>query len=150
MKSFLQHPSLACLVSSIALGASTTAIANSDRAFMPMGAANAVDVIDPNRLEVISTATDTINTRGFAPMLYGQQLILVSLTPHGPNTERPHTGGVTEDEHAAHHGNGGTASREATNTGLLYVADTTTSRLIRTRVMHGPGHHALITQDGQQ
>ncbi|MBB3140296.1 YncE family protein [Halomonas organivorans] len=145
MMNVLQRPWLAFLVAGMALGASTAAIANGDRAFVPLGLANAVDVIDLDRQAVISTVTDTINTHGSALTPDGRQLILGSLSPHEPNTEIP----LTEDEHAAHHGNGGTVSRETTNTGLLYVADTATSRLVRTLEVPGPVHHVLITQDGQ-
>lgn len=149
MMNVLQRPWLACLVAGMALGASTAAIANGDRAFVPLGSANAVDVIDLDRQAVISTVTDTINTHGSALTPDGRQLILGSLSPHEPNTEIPRPEGVTEDEHAAHHGNSGTASQQDTNRGLLYVADTATSRLVRTLEVPGPVHHVLITQDGQ-
>ncbi|PXX97226.1 YncE family protein [Halomonas sp. LBP4] len=149
MKNSLQRPWLACLMAGVALGASTAAMAASDRAFVPMGTADAVDIIDLGRQEVISTVTDTINTHGSALTPDGQQLILGSLTPQQPGSEIARPEGVTEDEHAAHHGDASTASMEEASTGLLYVADTATSRIIRTLEVPGPVHHVLVTQDGR-
>ncbi|WP_129140144.1 beta-propeller fold lactonase family protein [Modicisalibacter coralii] len=149
MTNSLQRPWLASLVAGIALGASTAAMAASDRAFVPMGTADAAGIIDLERQEVISTVTGTLNTHGSALTPDGQQLILGSLTPHEPGTEIARPEGVTEDEHAAHHGDGGTVSREAASTGLLYVADTVTSQVVRTLEVPGPVHHVLVTQDGR-
>ncbi|MDI5933838.1 YncE family protein [Halomonas kalidii] len=149
MKNSLPRPWLTCLMVGVALGASTAAMAASDRAFVPMGTADAVDIIDLGRQEVISTIIDTINTHGSALTPDGQRLILGSLTPHESSREIARPEGVTEDEHAAHHGDAGTTSMEEANTGLLYIADTATSRIIRTLEVPGPVHHVLVTGDGR-
>ncbi|WP_280549200.1 MULTISPECIES: YncE family protein [unclassified Halomonas] len=149
MKNSLQRPWLACLMAGVALGASTAVMAANDRAFVPMGTADAVGIIDLDRLEVVSTVTDTINTHGSALTPDGQQLILGSLTPHESGREIARPEGVTEDEHAAHHGDGGTVSLEEASTGLLYVADTATSRISRTLEVPSPVHHVLVTRDGR-
>ncbi|WP_211310889.1 YncE family protein [Halomonas denitrificans] len=149
MKDCLQRPWLACLVAGIALGASTAALATGDRAFVPMGAADAVGIIDLERHQVISTVSGTMNSHGSALTPDGEQLILGSLTPHEPGSEIARPEGVTEDEHAAHHGDGAAASPEKARTGLLYVVDTATSRLVRTLEVPGPVHHVLVTGDGR-
>jgi len=148
MKNSLHRQWLVSLMAGLALGASTTAMAASDRAFVPTGMANAVDIIDLDRQEVVSTVTGTINTHGSALTPDGQRLILGSLTPHEPDTEIARPESVTEDEHAAHHG-GGATSTKAPGTGLLYVADTATSRIVRTLEVPGPVHHVLVTRDGR-
>ncbi|MFG6159531.1 YncE family protein [Halomonas sp. 1390] len=149
MKNPLHSSWLASLMAGIALAASTTALAANDRAFVPMGTADAVGIIDLERQEVISTVTDTINTHGSALTPDGRQLIVGSLSPQDAGSELARPEGVTEDEHAAHHGDGGTASTKAASTGLLYVTDTATSRIVRTLDVPGPVHHVLVTQDGQ-
>ncbi|TLF52521.1 YncE family protein [Halomonas urmiana] len=149
MKNPLHRPWLASLMAGIALGASTTAMAASDRAFVPMGTADAVGIIDLERQEVISTVTDTINTHGSALTPDGRHLIVGSLSPHDAGREIARPEEVAEDEHAAHHGDDGTTSTRAANTGLLYVADTATSRLSRTLEVPGPVHHVLVTRDGR-
>ena len=80
-----------------------------------------------------------------AGLSHGRQLILGSLTPHEPGSYITRPEGVTEDEHAAHHGDGGKAATAEANTGLLYVADTATSRIVKTLEVPGPVHHVLVT-----
>ncbi|SFI01106.1 YncE family protein [Modicisalibacter xianhensis] len=149
MKNSLHSSWLASLMAGIALAASTTALAASDRAFVPMGTADAVGIIDLERQEVISTVTDTINTHGSALTPDGRHLIVGSLSPQDAGREIVRPEGVTEDEHAAHHGDGATTSPEEASTGLLYVVDTATSRIVRTLEVPGAVHHVLVTRDGR-
>lgn len=128
---------------------SLTVSAGSNRAFIPMGTADSVGVMDLESHRLTSTISGTVNTHGSALTPDGRYLIAGSLTAH-ENQEAPaRPEGVTEDEHAAHHGGGGNAVPERSGTGRIYVVDTRTSAIDRVFEVPGPVHHVLVTTDGR-
>jgi len=131
------------------LVASMAAMAAGSRAFVPMGSADAVGIIDLESYQVMSSIPDTINTHGSALTPDGRYLVAGSLTPRDikENVSRPED--VTEDEHAAHHGDGEKSATNQQSTGLLYVVDTTTNAIVRKLEVPGPVHHVLVTADGR-
>lgn len=131
------------------IGLSPIAAADSTRAFVPMGTADSVGVMDLKSHQVMPSITGTINTHGSALTPDGRYLVVGSLTAHdsGEPVKRPE--GVTEDEHAAHHGGNAAAAAEDANNGQIYVVDTATNKITRTLEVPGPVHHVLVTPDGR-
>lgn len=143
------RPWLNSMVAGVMMGASIAAMAAGNRAFVPMGSADAVGVIDLESYQMTSTMTDTINTHGSALTPDGKYLVAGSLTPRDIEESVSRPEDMTEDEHAAHHGGGGKAPADEQSTGLLYVVDTTTHSIVRKLEVPGPVHHVLVTANGR-
>ena len=138
------------LVATVLMSLSLTAMGDSARAFVPMGTADSVGVIDLESYQITSTISGTINTHGSALTPDGRYLVAGSLTAHDSQEPVSRPEGVTEDEHAAHHGGGAPAAApEDANTGRIYVVDTSTNAIARTLEVPGPVHHVLVTPDGR-
>ena len=137
------------LTTSITMSLSLMAAADTSRAFVPMGVADSVGVIDLESRQMTSSITGTVNTHGSALTPDGRYLVVGSLTAHESQEPVSRPEGVTEDEHAAHHGGGAAAASEESNTGLLYVVDTATNAIVRKLEVPGPVHHVLVTSDGR-
>ncbi|MES1942271.1 hypothetical protein T5B8_18623 [Salinisphaera sp. T5B8] len=138
---------LGTIVAGAAMGASALAAGN--QAFVPMGSADAVAVIDLEHNQRTATITGTVNTHGSALTPDGLYLVAGSLTPREPAEAVERPAGVSADEHAAHHGGSEEASAGAQNSGLLYVVDTSTNAVARKLEVPGPVHHVLVTADGR-
>ncbi len=140
---------LVALTISVTMSFSLMAAAGTSRAFVPMGVADSVGVIDLESRQMTSSITGTVNTHGSALTPDGRYLIVGSLTAHESEEPVSRPEGVAEDEHAAHHGGGAAATSEESNTGLLYVVDTATNAIVRKLEVPGPVHHVLVTSDGR-
>ena len=68
-----------------------------------------------------------------------------SLSAHDRQEPVSRPEGVSEDEHAAHHGGGKSTELEAGSTGLLYLVNTATKTIDRKLEVPGPVHHVLVT-----
>ncbi len=131
------------------IGLSTIASADSRRAFVPMGTADSVGIIDLNSHQVMPPITGTTNTHGSALTPDGHYLVAGSLTDHDSEDPISRPEGVTEDDHAAHHGGESAAAPEGANSGRIYVVDTAKSEIARTLEVPGPVHHVVVTPDGR-
>lgn len=140
---------LFALTISVMMSFSLMAAAGTSRAFVPMGVADSVGVIDLERRQMTSSITGTVNTHGSALTPDGRYLIAGSLSAHEGQEPISRPEGVTEDEHAAHHGGGAAAALKESNAGLLYVVDTATNAIARKLEVPGPVHHVLVTSDGR-
>ncbi|AOY87742.1 hypothetical protein BKP64_05905 [Marinobacter salinus] len=118
-------------------------------AFIPMGTADAVGVMDLETNRLTSTVSGTVNTHGSALTPGGRYLVVGSLTAHDNQDAPKRPEGVTAEDHAAHHGGGSTAASASSGTGRLYVVDTGTNTIVRVLEVPGPVHHVLVTQDGR-
>ncbi|MFO7529456.1 MAG: YncE family protein [Marinobacter sp.] len=149
MKLQLRKPWLSGLTALILMSLSLTVSAAGNHAFIPMGTTDSVGVMDLETGRLTSTISGTVNTHGSALTPDGRYLVVGSLTAHD-NQELPkRPEGVTEDDHAAHHGGGGTGAAELTGTGRVYVVDTSTNAIDRVFEVPGPVHHVLVTEDGR-
>lgn len=137
------------LVAILSMSLSPLVAADSSRAFIPMGTADAVGVMDLKSHRLTSTISGTVNTHGSALTPDGNHLVVGSLTAHDIQAPPKRPEGVTEDDHAAHHGGGGTAAPELTGSGRLYMVDTNTNTIVRVFEVPGPVHHVLVTNDGR-
>lgn len=126
-----------------------TVAADSGRAFIPMGTADSVGVMNLESRRLTSTISGTVNTHGSALTPDGRYLIVGSLTAHDNQEPPVRPEGVTEDEHASHHGAQDGAAQKQPGTGRIYVVDTSTYEIDREFEVPGPVHHVLVTKDGR-
>ncbi|MBD3639509.1 MAG: YncE family protein [Marinobacter sp.] len=149
MKLQLQKPWLSGLTAVMLMSLTVSVSAAGNHAYIPMGSADSVGVMDLETNRLTSTVSGTVNTHGSALTPDGRYLVVGSLTAHDNQVvpERPE--GVTEDDHAAHHGGGGAAAADSSGTGRLYVVDTNTGTIARILEVPGPVHHVLVTRDGR-
>jgi DNA-binding beta-propeller fold protein YncE len=137
------------LTISVTMSLPLLATAAASRAFIPMGAADSVSVIDLKSRQVTSSMTGAVNAHGSALTPDGAYLVVGSMSAHEGQEPVSRPEGVTEDEHAAHHGGGAATVSDDSNTGLLYVMDTATNTIARKLEVPGPVHHVLVTSDGR-
>ncbi|WP_258075636.1 YncE family protein [Marinobacter persicus] len=127
---------------------SLTVSAAGNRAFIPMGMADSVGVMDLENNRLTSTIAGTVNTHGSALTPDGRFLIVGSLTAHDSKKMPARPAGVSADDHAAHHGGGSSAAPDA-STGRIFVVNTNTNVVDRVLEVPGPVHHVLVTTDGR-
>lgn len=149
MKHSLRKQWLAGITASVAMSFSLTVAADTNRAFIPMGTANAVGVIDLQDRQMTSSIGGTLNTHGSALTPDGQYLVVSSLSSFDRREPVTRPEGVSEDDHAAHHGGGQATESETASTGLLYIVNTSTRAIDRKLEVPGPVHHVLVTVDGR-
>lgn len=135
----------ASLLASLSLAVS----AEGGRAFIPMGTADSVAVMDLQSHRLTSTISGTVNTHGSALTPDARYLIVGSLTAHDNQAPPVRPEGVTEDEHASHHGGQSGAKPAKPGTGRIYVVDTSTYEIDGVFEVPGPVHHVRVTPDGR-
>ena len=106
MKHSLRKKWIAGITASVAMSFSLMVAADTNRAFVPMGTADAVGVIDLENRKVTSSIGGTLNTHGSALTPDGRYLVVGSLSAHDRQKPVSRPEGISEDEHAAHHGAG--------------------------------------------
>ncbi|WVM88624.1 YncE family protein [Halopseudomonas pachastrellae] len=149
MKHSFRKQCIAGITASVAMSFSLMVAADTNRAFVPMGTADAVGVIDLENRKVTSSIGGTLNTHGSALTPDGRHLVVGSLSAHDRQEPVSRPEGVSEDEHAAHHGGGQSTELEAGSTGLLYLVNTATKTIDRKLEVPGPVHHVLVTSDSR-
>ncbi|MCK5888020.1 MAG: hypothetical protein KAG70_16175, partial [Alcanivorax sp.] len=149
MNHSLRKQCIAGITASVAMSFSLMVAADTNRAFVPMGTADAVGVIDLENRKVTSSIGGTLNTHGSALTPDGRYLVVGSLSAHDRQKPVSRPEGISEDEHAAHHGGGKSTELEAGSTGLLYLVNTATKTIDRKLEVPGPVHHVLVTSNGR-
>lgn len=119
------------------------------RAFIPMGTADSIGVLDLESRRLTSTIPGTVNTHGSALTPDGRHLIVGSLTAHDNEESPVRPESVTQDEHASHHGAQDGAVPKQPSTGRIYVVDTRSHEIVSVFEVPGPVHHVLVTQEGR-
>ena len=150
MKHSFRKQCIAGITASVAMSFSLMVAADTNRAFVPMGTADAVGVIDLENRKVTSSIGGTLNTHGSALTPDGRYLVVGSLSAHDRQKPVSRPEGISEDEHAAHHGGGKSTELEAGSTGLLYLVNTATKTIDRKLEVPGPVHHVLVTSNGRK
>lgn len=149
MNHSLRKQCIAGITASVAMSFSLMVAADTNRAFVPMGTADAVGVIDLENRKVTSSIGGTLNTHGSALTPDGRHLVVGSLSAHDRQKPVSRPEGISEDEHAAHHGGGQSTELEAGSTGLLYLVNTATKTIDRKLEVPGLVHHVLVTSDSR-
>jgi len=149
MKLQLQKPWFSGLTTVILMSLTVSVSAAGNRAYIPMGTADSVGVMNLETTRLTSTVSGTVNTHGSALTRDGRYLVVGSLTAHDDQETPERPSGVSEEDHAAHHGGGGSTAAKSPGTGRLYVVDTNTNAIVRVLEVPGPVHHVLVTRDGR-
>lgn len=131
----------------LAAALAAPALAAGPRAYIPLGSADRVAVIDIETQRVTGEARGVVNTHGADLTPDGRFLVAGSLTAREAGSVPSRPEGVSEDEHAAHHGGG--AAPAADRSGVLYLIDTGSLEPVRRFDVPGPVHHVLVTRDGR-
>lgn len=125
------------------------AMAGESRAYVPLGSANSIAVIDTGSYRVSGQAQGVVNSHGSDVTPDGRFLVAGSLTPRESGEAPSKPAGVSADDHAAHHGGGGDTAASSNPQGTLYLIDTASQEVIRQFDVPGPVHHVLVTADGR-
>lgn len=133
----------------LALGAQT-ALAE-PLVYVPLGGENKIVAVDAAKDEIVDTITGLAAVHGLAGTPDGRFLIAGSFETHASGGEavaKPK--GVSEDEHAAHHG---AASTDAKNTvaevSAVSVVRTANGSVVRRIDVPGAVHHVAVSDDGR-
>jgi DNA-binding beta-propeller fold protein YncE len=120
--------------------------------YMPLGAANAIAVVDADSDRVIAKIPGVINSHGLAITPDGSTIVAGSLTELS-GTELPaKPEQMSTEEHRAHHSSSEQKqiiSRRGENRGILYLIDVSERRILNQIRVPGSVHHNVITPDGK-
>jgi YVTN family beta-propeller protein len=124
------------------------------KVYFPLGSANAVAIVDAAQNRVVGTIPDVINAHGLAATPDGKYLVAGSLAAQPAGKMPPKPAQMSEEEDRAHHSMAGPGSqaastKQSTDTGLLYLIDTKSRRVVHQISVPGPVHHVAITLDGR-
>ncbi|HSH84046.1 MAG TPA: PQQ-binding-like beta-propeller repeat protein [Guyparkeria sp.] len=151
MKRFERTRLLRAIAGLALAGLAMPAMAGESRAYVPLGSANSIAVIDTDSHRVSGQAQGVVNSHGSDVTPDGRFLVAGSLSPRESGKAPSKPAGVSADDHAAHHGGGGdtAASSSPQAQGTLYLIDTTSQEVVRQFDVPGPVHHVLVTADGR-
>ncbi|NIR59491.1 MAG: YncE family protein [Gammaproteobacteria bacterium] len=145
MKRFLFGVAVGC---GIGLSAALPARA-APTVYVPLGHANAVAVIDAAEDRVVDRITGVHNAHGLAVTPDGSTLVAGSLLARAGDRPPERPAGVSEEEHAAHHGGAGAASAGSGKVASLYIIDRAGRAVVRTVDVPGAVHHTAVTAEGR-
>lgn len=149
MKRFERTRLLRAIAGLAVAGLAMPAMADESRAYVPLGSADSIAVIDTDSYRVSDQAQGVVNSHGSDLTPDGRFLVAGSLTPRESGETPSKPAGVSEDEHAAHHGGGGDTAASSSTQGTLYLIDTASKVVVRQFDVPGPVHHVLVTADGR-
>lgn len=121
---------------------------------MPIGQAGGVLIIDSASDEIIGEVVGIENAHGLAAGRAGSIVLAGSLNPREAGGIPDKPAGISDDEHAAHHGgseSGGVMQilSNASSTGVAYQIDAAQRRILKQITVPGFIHHTLVTPDGR-
>lgn len=150
MKHRTIHPAMTGFLMAIsALVAPGLAHASGSQAYVPMGTVNKVAVLNLETYRVDGTVDGVINSHGADMTPDGRYVVAGSLTPRPADQTPEQPEGVSDSDHAAHHGEGADSTKAGGPGGTLYVIDTNKRTVVRRYEVPGPVHHVKITADGR-
>lgn len=133
------------------LGAAAFSAAATELAYIPLGNAGEVVIIDTEKDTAIGTIKGLPAVHGLGATPDGKFLIAGSLEARKPGAAEPaKPSGISEEEHAAHHG-GGSADTAKTNASVSTVTIVQVSDASVVRRIDVPGgvHHVAVSPDGR-
>jgi YVTN family beta-propeller protein len=120
--------------------------------YMPLGAANAIAVVDADSGRVIAKIPGVINSHGLAITPDGSTMVAGSLTELGEAELPAKPEQMSAGEHRAHHSSPEQQQitvRQGENRGILYLIDVSERRILNQIRVPGSVHHNVITPDGK-
>ncbi len=158
-KTFLA--SLAGAVAGSVLGLAAAAAAPGDEVYVPLGGAGKVLVIDAASDRAKGTIEGLPAAHGLAATPDGRFLVVGSFSEREPGTAPPKPEGMSQEEHAAHHGKGGMdmkmkgegagkmAMDAAKPVSTVSVVDLEKREVVRRIDVPGAVHHVAVSPDGR-
>jgi YVTN family beta-propeller protein len=120
--------------------------------YMPLGAANAIAVVDADSDKVIAKIPGVVNSHGLAITPDGSTMVVGSLTELGEEKLPAKPEQMSVEEHRAHHSSSEqqqTTVRQGENRGILYLIDVSERRILNQIRVPGPVHHNVIIPNGK-
>jgi YVTN family beta-propeller protein len=153
-RSIVMNMRLSIIASAAAFGLTLSGAALAGTAYVPLGSANAIAVIDTATDRVIRTISgvDHVHGLGGAPgrgfLIAGSfSEALPGEAPIGPAPE-----GMSEEEHAAHHAppaDGAQVNDQQTPISILTVLNADDGAVVRSLEVPGAVHHVAVSPDGR-
>lgn len=143
------HQRTRILVAAFAL-ALTPAAAQAATVYIPQGSAGSVAVVDGTTDDVVARLTGLPAIHGLGGAPGARYLVAGSYAESQAGaTEVAKPAGVSEDEHAAHHGGAAAPSPDGgRSVGLLTVLDAADGTPVRRLEVPGAVHHVAVSPDG--
>lgn len=120
--------------------------------YVPLGGENKIVAIDATKDEIVDTISGLAAVHGLAGTPDGRFLIAGSFETRAPDGEAvAKPAGVSEDEHAAHHGAASAPVNAKADAGVstVSVIQTADGSVIRRIDVPGAVHHVAVSPDGR-
>lgn len=118
------------------------------RIFIPLGDAGAALVLDSANGRTVGMIGGLPAAHGLAVTPDGTTILAGSLMTGEAGKTPPKPAGMSEDEHASHHGGGNMAATDG-EVSQLTLAETQTGKILRRIPVPGAVHHVAISPDGR-
>jgi YVTN family beta-propeller protein len=137
-------------VFAIALAAAGAAAA-APEIYIPLGAANRVQVIDAATRRPIAVIEDLSNAHGLAITPDRRYLVVGSFTevPAGSEDAPPRPAAVSQAEHEKHHAAPAAFSAATVNKSVVSIVDAESLQIVRRIAVGGAVHHVAVSPDGR-
>jgi YVTN family beta-propeller protein len=134
----------------MALAAADAATAAPD-VYIPLGAANKVQVIDAATKRPTAVIEDLSNPHGLAITPDRRYLVAGSLTevPAGSEDAPARPAAVSQAEHAKHHSMPAASGAASVNKSYVSIIDAASLQVVRRIAVRGAVHHVAISPDGR-
>lgn len=141
---------LRALVTAMALAAANGALA-APEVYIPLGAANKVQVVDAATQRLTAVIEDVSNVHGLAITPDQRFLVAGSFTevPAGSEDAPPRPATVSQAEHEKHHAAPAQSDGRAVNKSYVSIVDAASLRVVRRIAVDGAVHHVAISPDGR-
>jgi len=141
-------------LAALALAAAPAAVSAGPQVAMPTGQAGTVLIIDSGDDTIVGEVAGVENAHGLAAGRSGSVALAGSLNPVEPGSVPDKPAGMSEDEHAAHHGGSKEGSAKqvlsnASSIGIAYQIDMPQRRVLKQITVPGFIHHTVVTPDGR-
>jgi YVTN family beta-propeller protein len=129
--------------------ATAEAVVAAPEVYIPLGAANKVQVIDSATQRPTGVIEDVANVHGLAISPDQRYLVVGSFTEIGAGTEDtpPRPASVSQAEHEKHHATPAASSAAPVNKSYVSIVDAASLRVIRRVAVRGAVHHVAISPD---
>ncbi len=130
-----------------AAGAATAA----PEVYIPLGAANKVQVIDAATKRPTAVIEDVINAHGLAITPDRRYLVVGSFTevPAGSEDAPPRPAAVSQAEHEKHHATPAASGAAPVNKSYVSIVDAESRQVVRRVAVRGAVHHVAVSPDGR-
>jgi YVTN family beta-propeller protein len=138
------------LIATMALAA-VEAVAAAPEVYIPLGAANKVQVIDSATQRPTAVIEDVTNVHGLAITPDQRYLVAGSFTEVAAGSENapPRPASVSQAEHEKHHATPAPSAAASANKSYVSIVDAASLRVVRRVAVRGAVHHVAISPDGR-